>query len=45
MREHFTRLEASGNVLTEAFQVGFIVFSLPPSWAVFKEIHTAAAGH
>ena len=44
MREHFTRLEASGNVLTEAFQVGFIVFSLPPSWAVFKEIHTAAAG-
>jgi hypothetical protein len=44
MRQYLTRMEAAGNVLVEETKVGFMLLSLPPSWAVFKEIHSAATG-
>jgi hypothetical protein len=41
LREQIMRFEAAGNVLVELSKVGLIVKSLPPSWEVFKSIHSA----
>ena len=41
LREQIMRFEAAGNVLVELSKVGLIVNSLPPSWEVFKSIHSA----
>jgi hypothetical protein len=43
MKQYFTRLEASNNALTEQIKVCAILISLPQSWSVFKQMHTAAA--
>ena len=43
MKQYFTRLEASNNALTEQIKVCAILISLPLSWSVFKQMHTAAA--
>jgi hypothetical protein len=41
LREQIMRFEAAGNTLVETSKVGLIVNSLPPSWEVFKGIHSA----
>ena len=43
VRQWLTRIEGSGNVLTEPFKVALVLNTLPPSWAVFKEIHIVAS--